>query len=138
MIRVSWSLSQKSKKYAESLPKRFSKGITKYLIEAMFFAKNKARGIFIRESRPGFPLPLPPPGPLVARTGRLRNSIQSGASGNEGWIGTKVPYGSIHEITGIRGAKRPFLMPSFEGRNMTKVSEIILEGVVQEMTRGKL
>ena len=115
----------------DGLSGALKKGLAKSIVEAMLFAEGASKAIF----KEGGPV-LPPPGPLVARTGHLRRSIRSGIERGVGWVGTDVKYGKIHEVTGAGKAKvlRPFLGPSFQGKNLTKINEIILNGIFKEMT----
>lgn len=134
-MRLTWEFSEKSKEYIRRLPNKLESGVSKGLVEAMFFAELKSKEIFVNESSPGTPAPLPPPGPLVSRSGRLRESIQSGAIGNIGWIGTNVKYGKAHEFGIHPMPERPFLQPSLSGDNMESIKDIIIKGVMKEMTK---
>lgn len=131
MLKVNFKLDPASEAYLNSLPDKFSKGLSKALVDAMLFAESEAKQIF----KEGGPV-LPPPGPLVARTGHLRRSITSGAEGNVGWVGTNVLYGKVHELTGAGKAKvlRPFLGPSFSGKNLDKIGDILIDGIFKEMS----
>ena len=62
----------------------FDKSLTNALAYAMLYAEGESKQSFGKH------------GNLKVRTGRLRNSIQSGASGNVGWIGTNVIYACIY------------------------------------------
>lgn len=128
MLKVDLKLDPKSEKYLNDLSKRFDKGLSKGLIKGMLFAEGEAKSIF-KESGPV----LPPPGPLVARTGHLRRSIRAGVNGSVGWIGTEVKYGVYHELGLGRMPKRPFLAPSFQGKNLERVKEIIINGIFKEI-----
>lgn len=121
MLDIKFKLDAKSKRLINSLDDKFEDGISKVLVRAMLFAEGEAKQIF----KEGGPV-RKPPGPLVARTGHLRRSIRSGVSGNTGWIGTEVIYGKYNEPT------RPFLRPSFEGGNLTKIRKIISDGIYKE------
>lgn len=129
MFKINLKLDNASKQLIDSLPGKFRDGLSKSLTRAMLFAEGKAKQIF-KESGPV----LPPPGPLVARTGHLRRNIKSGASGDEGWIGTNVRYGIIHESIGAGKIKalRPFLAPSFKGDNLDKIKDIIIDDIIKE------
>ena len=122
MLKVNFKLDPASEAYLNSLPKKFSKGLSKALIDAMLFAEGRSKAIF----KEGGPV-LPPPGPLVARTGHLRRSITSGVTNDKGWIGTGVKYGAYNEPV------RPFLGPSFEGKNLDKIGDILVGGIFKEM-----
>lgn len=129
MIKLSLKLDYTTIK---NLPNQFKSGLAKAMIKSMLFAKQQAQGIFIQGKTKHIPRPLPPPGPLVSRTGRLRASIESGLEKyNIGFIKTRVSYGRKHEL-GINIGKRPFLAPSFEGDNLDKIKEIILDGIIKE------
>ena len=132
MIKVNLSIESLSWKYIEALPDKFKLGLSKSLVKAMLFAESKSKAIF----KEGGPV-LPPPGPLVARTGHLRRSIRSGVKDGVGYIDSNVEYGAIHEIIGAgkKRALRPFLMPSFEGDNLEKIKSIIVNDIVKEMTK---
>lgn len=132
MIKVNLSIESLSWKYIEALPDKFKLGLSKSLVKAMLFAEAQAKAIFIE----GGPV-LPPPGPLVARTGHLRRSIRSGVKDGVGYIDSNVEYGAIHEIIGAgkKRALRPFLMPSFQNNNLDRIRNIIIDGVVEEMVK---
>lgn len=141
-MRFVWDV--KSKKYINNMPKDFKKGIAQGILWSMVFAEEKSKAIFIQgqnaDNHPPKPQPLPPPGPPVSRTGRLRESIRAGVGKDMGWLKTNVSYGYIHEISGVNEfgdkiGKRPFLMPSFEGNNLDKIREILVEEIVMEMTK---
>jgi len=127
MIKVDIKLLPESERYMSSLSDRAMKGLAKSLIDAMLFAEAQAKLIF----REGGPV-LPAPGPLVARTGYLRMSIRSGTERLVGWIGTRTPYGAIHELGLGKMPKRPFLGPSFEGKNLDRIRDILINGMVKE------
>ena len=130
MLKLNLKLDNVSKQLIDSLPDKFRDGLSKSLTRAMLFAEGKSKQIF-KEGGPVLALP----GPLVARTGHLRRSITSGASRDEGWIGTNVQYGAIHESIGAGKMKvlRPFLGPSFEGDNLEKIKDIIIGDVIKEL-----
>lgn len=127
MIDIKLILDPESKQYIASLSERFKEGLSKALIDAMLFAEGQAKAIF-KESGPV----LPPPGPLVARSGHLRRSIKSDAKGNVGWVGTNVEYGAIHELGLGKMPERPFIGPSFEGKNLDKIGDILIDGIIKE------
>ena len=141
-MRYVWDME--SATYIDNMVHNFKGGITQAILWTMVFAEEKSKAIFIQgqnaDMMPPNPPALPPPGPLVSRTGRLRASIKATAGKDSGWIGTTVPYGVCHEATGINEfgtkiGKRPFLSPSFEGRNWAKIEEIIVDEVIREMTK---
>lgn len=133
MIKISIDLDPVSSNYLDELPKKVDKGLTRSLVKAMLFAEAEAKKIFVL----GGGYPLPAPGPLVTRSGHLRRSIRSNAMGNIGWIGTDVKYGAIHELFGAGKKKilRPFLMPSFEGDNLSRIKNIIIDGIIKEVDK---
>lgn len=126
-MKFVWDI--RSKKYINDMPKKFKEGVAQGILWSVLFAEGRAKSIF----KEGGPV-LPPPGPLVSRTGNLRESIRSGAKGNMGWIGTDVFYGRIHEL-GLGKPKRPFLMPSFTGNNLERIREEITKKIIGEMTK---
>lgn len=124
----------------------FDKSLTNALAYAMLYAEGESKQSFGKH------------GNLKVRTGRLRNSIQSGASGNVGWIGTNVIYAGIHEgpsqtIIKPKNGKylrfqiagqwktvkqviipaRPFLFPAVND-NKEKIAEIIVDKLVEDLT----
>ena len=127
MLKVNFKLDPASEAYLNSLPKKFSKGLSKALVDAMLYAEGKAKSIF----KEGGPV-LPPPGPLVARTGHLRRSITSGVTDGKGWVGAGVKYGAYHELGLGKMPKRPFIGPSFEGKNLDKIGDILVDGIFKE------
>lgn len=128
MLKVNFKLDAASESYLNALPEKFNKGLSKALVDAMLYAEGKSKTIF----KEGGPV-LPPPGPLVARTGHLRRSIQSGAINNIGWVGTNVKYGAYHELGIGKMPERPFIGPSFKGKNLDKIGDILIDGVMKEM-----
>ena len=124
--------------YIKGMPKLFKKGIASGILWAMVFAEEKSKSIFIQGINDVRPPPLPPPGPLVSRSGKLRDSIRAGVGKNRGWLETNVSYGIIHEVLGVNEfgdkiGKRPFLEPAFEGANMEEIKKIITEEIVRGM-----
>ena len=121
----------------------FDRSLTEALSYAMLYAEGESKQSFGKH------------GNLKVRTGRLRNSIQSGASGNVGWIGTNVNYGISHENGAIIRPKngkylkfqiagqwktvkqviipaRPFLFPAVND-NKEKIAEIIVDKLVEDL-----
>ena len=140
-MRFVWDTE--SSKYIDKMLNRFKDGITQGILWSMVFVEEKAKSRFIQgqnaDEKPPIPAPLPPPGPLTSRTGRLRESIKAGVGKDIGWLKTNVSYGYIHEVTGINEdgiaiGLRPFLMPAFT-ENMGKIKETIVEEIVMEMTK---
>ena len=140
-MRFVWDTE--STKYIDKMSDRFKDGIAQGILWSMIFVEEKAKSRFIQglnaAKKPPIPSPRPPPGPLTSRTGRLRESIKAGAGRDTGWLKTNVPYGHIHEISGINEegyniGLRPFLMPAFT-ENMGKIKETLAEEIVMEMTK---
>lgn len=140
-MRFVWSAD--SEKYIDNMLSSFKEGIVQGLIKSMVFVEKKAKSGFIQgqnaDEFPPIPWPKRPPGPLTSRTGRLRGSIKHGVGKDIGWLKTSVPYGYIHEISGINeGGKniglRPFLRPAFT-KNMDKIKETLIEKIVLEMSK---
>lgn len=127
MLDIKLKLDPKSEKYIKDMPEKAEEGLSKAMVKAMLFAEGKAKAIF-KESGPV----LAPPGPLVARTGHLRRSIRSGVDGMTGWIGTDVKYGAMHELGLGKMPERPFLAPSFKGKNLDKIRSIIVDKLLKE------
>lgn len=128
-MKIEFLFDPTSIAYINNLSDKMEEGLSKALIKAMLYAEGQAKGIF----KEGGPV-LKSPGPLVARTGHLRRSIRSGVDKDVGWIGTNVLYGRVHELGLGKMPERPFLGPSFEGRNLDKISDILLDSIVEEMT----
>ena len=57
-------------------------------------------------------------------TGRLRASITSEVSGDEGKVGTNVEYAADVEFGTVRQSAQPFLFPALE-KNRDKIKELI-------------
>lgn len=140
-MRFVWSA--KSSKYIDSMLNRFKDGVAQGIIRSMVFVAEKAKSRFIQgknaDEFPPDPWPMRPPGPLTSRTGRLRESIKTGIGKDIGWLKTNVPYGVIHEETGINEegkniGLRPFLRPAFT-ENWKEIRETFAEEIVQEMTK---
>lgn len=128
MLKVDFKLDPISMAYLNSLPDKFKHSLSKALVNAMLFAEGEAKKIF----KDGGPV-LPPPGPLVARTGHLRRSITSGVTDSAGWVGASVKYGAYHELGLGKMPKRPFIGPSFAGKNLDKIGNILIDGIVKEL-----
>ena len=111
----------------DGLAKDFKKGLSKAIVRAMLFAEGEAKQIF-KEGGPVHPTIL------TARTGHLRRSIRSGIEGSIGWVGSNIKYAALHELGLGKMPKRPFLAPSFSGKNLDKICDIIANGIVKEMT----
>ena len=142
-MRFVWDIQ--SKKYIEGMPKAFKKGIAQGILWSMVFAEEKAKSRFIQgsnaDNHPPKPAPLPPPGPLTSRSGDYRDSIRAGVGKGIGWLKASVSYANIHENTGINEygdkiGKRPMLLPVFQGSNLDKIREILVEEIVREMNNG--
>lgn len=96
-------------------------------------------------------------GNLRVRSGKLRNSIASGAYGMVGWVGTNVVYGPTHEfgatIHAKKGSylrfqiagqwrtvkqvvipKRPFLEPAMFN-NRDKIIDIIADEIMEALDK---
>ena len=140
-MRFVWKAE--SAKYIDSMVNRFKDGIAQGIIRSMVFVEEKAKSRFIQgqnaDEYPPIPWPKRPPGPLTSRTGRLRASIKSGVGKDIGWLKTNVPYGHIHEISGINEegkhiGLRPFLRPAFT-ENWNNIKETLAEEIVREMTK---
>ena len=129
MLKVNFKLDPASEAYLNSLPKKFSKGLSKALVDAMLYAEGKAKSLFVEGGGPA----LPPPGPLKVRSGHSRRSITSGVDNGKGWIGSNVKYLALHELGLGRMPKRPTLGPSFEGKNLDKIGDILVDGIFKEM-----
>lgn len=96
------------------IPENFKKGITRGLTKAMLFAEAQAK------------LRFNTPDNLRVRTGHLRRSIGSGASGNTGWVGTNVFYGEVNELgKTIRPKKGKYLKFQIQGQWKT-VKEVVI------------
>ena len=138
MLNISLKLENKSRSYLDSLSRRVKKGVSGGVLLAMLFAADRSKNIFINGTSKNVPPPLPPPGPLVSRSGTLRSSIRAGVIGpGAGYIGSDVIYGRYHELGEGRMPARPFLSPSFEGSNMEKIKSMIIKNIVKEMTKRK-
>ena len=74
MIGISLTLHNESIRYLNKLPGRVSAGLSKGLLQAMMFAETKSKQILSEGGKVH-------PTILTARTGHLRRSIESGASG---------------------------------------------------------
>lgn len=140
-MRFVWTAE--SAKYINSMPDRFKDGIAQGIIRSMVMVEEKAKSRFIQgqnaDEYPPIPWPEKPGGKLTSRKGVLRASIKSGVGKDIGWLKTNVPYGVIHEETGIneegvRIGLRPFLRPPFT-ENWGKIKETFAEEIVREMTK---
>ena len=125
----------------KNLPGNFKKGLTRGLTKAMLFAEGQSKRRFGTK------------GNLQNRSYHLRDSIESGAEGNVGWLGTNVFYGEVNELgMTIRPKKgkylkfqiqgqwktvkeviippRPFIRPAVE-ENAIKLGDIIMKAVME-------
>lgn len=128
MLKFNFELCKNDLNRVKKMPDMFKDALIRGIRKAMLFAEGKSKAIFA-ESGPV------KPNILTARTGHLRRSIRSGVDlrKTEGWIGTNVVYGKIHEETGAGKAKilRPFLAPAMKD-NEDKINNIIRDSVIKE------
>ena len=64
------------------------------------------------------------------RTGALKDSITSVASGNTAIIGTNIEYGIYQELGTYKMAARPYLVPALKN-NEDKIKETIKNAVMR-------
>ena len=128
MISIDFEWSKEGKRYIENMPNVLRESLIEGIRNAMFYAEGEAKKGFGSGKGP----PNPPPGPLIARTGHLRRSIEGGVEevGSTGYIKTDVKYGRPHELGNAKMPARPFLMPAIEN-NLDKIQNIIANNIVK-------
>lgn len=123
MISVDFDWNEAGRKYIEQMPTKLRESLIEGIREAMFYAEGESKKGFASGKGP----PNPPPGPLIARTGHLRRSIESGVDDTTGYLETKAKYGVVHELG---TPARPFLMPAI-ANNLDKIRDIITNNITK-------
>jgi phage gpG-like protein len=116
LLNIEVKVPKKTRKLFDDLQKEYKEGLVAGLNRAV---KEQER---ITKKRFG------KPGHLKVKTGALRRSIKSDVkkSGLEGWVGTDIVYGAIHQYGGVINAS-PGKFLVFEGKKgLVRTKQVVI------------